>query len=1464
MTGSKPIPSSKGTVIFILTMFLLSSLSGLIILTDDAEGTDSRGDVMGEWENLEGGGWPESITPSNCQIMYREDNNELVVFNRENDDEWEVWSFYENNETWLKLTTHGPEPNASYSSGAYVADIDNEVAYFYGGYRSQGWTTYTWDKLNIFFFSNKTWVEIDVPSSLGGLYDSGMVYDEVTDSVWIFGGRDSDRAFQNDIFQYNLTDGWNSPTPVVKPSGRDRVLMTIDPDENNIYISLGRYRTQGWNSYYEHDLWKFNATDETWTEITDDIGIDTDSGGILLYRTGFDDIILTLGFDGNQYLNDTFIIDPEDGTYIQMNLTGGINGRDVIAWDLLSNGLSCIVFGDSEDRKDIWTLDLQNFDSNLRPGNLPWAGGSAFTGYDAEDGGKLMTLKRAGGSYWQLAYFSLPTKTWKTVDLDNTGAPSRSDGMASTYDHVNNDFYLYGGVWIENLGQGNYRYTHYDEFYKLDCDQGEWTTITENSLPGEIGRATLAFDEEKGHLYLFGGMVPFGDSNALWQYNISSNGWKPYSFTQQPNPRREHAVEFDQELDRMFIFGGRRNGTSTAEYDDLWSFDVNTERWQKMAEGEDKPTIQNNARISYNTHTNELLLMGDTDEELYLWRESNSWLGWMPQESETRPVEWSGHGQVYSPETRRHYAWAHDGTQVWEYNPILRTTAMLINLRDPKGNQLNAIPPNINKAFPSSGIYKAEITGTSDMPQSDLLGFHVNISGGADYINTTWMVSGGVTNVAGNESFIDVLENFSLEWPEAGEWILKVPFEVLFTGPNGGVFDLRVYPITNEAVSERSKRENLFKILSDLKVAGYQFSTPLQESVSDGDWLFGKTDLTVSGFKVSFTDDVSVSPDSGNLRVNMITSAGDSSYWDYILGEDGTITVPVNGVDREILHVWLNLTDMEGTLINSQLFSFKLDIDPPTAPSWIKIRADSRLDENTGIDDDNEVFLTWGTVFENGSGYKGMCYSIDHNDWPEVVNLSMEFPDPFNLGEGEHTVYIWAVDNTSRAGPVINSSIIIDTHMVIINEMTPDPMVQFNITQPTFTFSVNIIDELSGVDLETIQYQQSQPDRSLSDWMDLVITADDLNNVTFSLTLDLVPGIKNIFGIRATDLAGNPLKESMKYGVVYEPGLSTPQAGGLGPEDGQSTTGIIELSWNGNYINPLNLTYELNVEDPLGTVHVYDLSAVKYRFTPTYPGIYTWWVVSKADGLTNQTAKRTFVFSTDTLGSSLKNQPTATVGNDAAVEITISNPLDIELNFTLSLLNENGFTFKGDTSYNLSGGAQETIIIALGTVGKAAGTFNLKLNISDEYGRISFLDVQVKLEPEEDTGGQNEENDDGPPIFLFIIIGIILLIVIIVIVVLVMRRKKDEDIEEEEVEEEKEPSLDYDPTGVVANGGTGAKVNVPMAPGALENENELRKSGSNVMEISIPSKEENEVDEGEIEEEDAQQPPEEGEEVPEE
>jgi hypothetical protein len=197
------------------------------------------------------------------------------------------------------------------------------------------------------------------------------------------------------------------------------------------------------------------------------------------------------------------------------------------------------------------------------------------------------------------------------------------------------------------------------------------------------------------------------------------------------------------------------------------------------------------------------------------------------------------------------------------------------------------------------------------------------------------------------------------------------------------------------------------------------------------------------------------------------------------------------------------------------------------------------------------------------------------------------------------------------------------------------------------------------------------------------------------------------------------------------------------------------------------------------------------------------------------------------------------------------------VNYSISVADLKGFTLKGDTDQTIGILGDEAIILALGTSGLEPKQYSLEFQLVDEFGRSVDLNVNVKLDPLEDTNGTEEKEDDDLPIPLIIGGIAVVLLIIIVIVFLLMRKKTPVEEVEEEQEEEKPVSLDYDPTGVVAEGGTGAQVNVPMAPGTLEDEEELRRRGSNVMEITIPSKDDAEEPEQPSNQEEQEPPSEE-------
>ncbi len=1432
----------RGTTL-LLALLLLSTLA--LPLLPLSGGSDTSDDPtravgntpMGDWSQLPTGGWPSSISTSTCEIMYREAQRELVVFD-DNSGGYTVWSYFEDNSTWVRWTTTGTGPSNGFDYRAFNSNSDMDVAFFFGG--QSGWSVH--DKMNIFFYSNKTWIEFNPPASMGGRYGSDITYDQATDSFWIFGGRDGSWTRYSDIHQFNFTSGWNYPTPpATDPQGRDQGMTTITPDGTHIYMTLGRYQSGGGGSRYCTDVWDYNISANTWNELNDDIGVPTETGGILQYRADTNDLLLTMGSDGNTRLDNTYIINITTGNVNRVYLTGGIPARRISGWDLLSDGKTLVIFGNSDDSRDIWSIDTTTLVSDLMPGNPAWGGGTGFTGYDPEDGGKLMTLKYVGGNYWQLVYYSLESLTWEHMDVSTNNTPTYHDGMANAYDAVDNAFYLYGGVYWYEVSNDWYAY-HYDEFWKLDCDTGEWTQINEDGPPGERGRAVMVVDEVERNIYLHGGQIAGGASDSLFKYNMTGNVWTSIQPTIKPQGRREHSVEFDPVNNGFYMFGGKLNGSSTADLGDFWFFHTDTEVWEKLPTGEDEPTIQNWAGLSLNTDTNELMLFGDGNDEMFFWR--LEWLGWKIVDTPNTPGDWSGHGQAYSPQTKAHYAWARDGTEVWEFNPILRTPAIQIRLYDPDGNTSGSSAVEV---FPTIGRYELRVNGITDMPQSDLVGIFVSLKNGNEYFNVTWDDTDYTMDIDGHWDWLVIEPSWTqLTFKDEKTWEFILPMDFTFNMTHGDKIGATAMPITLAGYAEPAVRTNLMRLNSDLEVVGYDLWTTHQDNPQVGGWLFGGTNLNIRDLDVSFRGWPDIYPATGEFNITFKDEFGNSDDWVYENGEKGELSIPIVGGDGQWINIYLNLTNAQQGVMQTLKFTFRVDANPPGVVQFATLRADSFEDEQFNSDNDPNMFFTWGDIVETGSGLKGVCYSLDANLWPSDANLTTEFEQIYVGTEGAHTMYVWAVDKTNRFGPYVELSITIDTHQVYFTD--PNPVEKVNITYGSFVVSITINDEISGVDLNTIFYRASMPNKQLSDWTKYDVEGENASSIRVTLDLDLVPDMKNLVQFKARDMAFNDERSSDIFEIFYGPTLGTPASELTGPSNGFDVEKTVKLQWDGAYINPNNLTYELHIILPGGNEETFDVSGMEFSYDPKIPGNYEWFIVSKADGRSSISASGTFSFQPEFVGVDLPVVTEATIGYDVPLAISIENTLEVDVDITITLEVPRGFFIERGDLYELTAGEIRDGFLVLNSSGVEKGLRQVVINASDSYGRFKLITIQLNVKEEKIDGPVVEDEGNDIPIGLIIgvIVGIIILLVIIILVV--MKRRKPEEVEEEEEEDDlgKPIDLSYDPTGKVADGGSSVESAVPLAPGMINgNEAEMRSRGSNIIELKLPSQreEEEEIDE---------------------
>ena len=184
-----------------------------------------------------------------------------------------LYSYSVTDKTWTpysgpRSVYTGPSPWSRLSPAMAYSDQDRAFVMF-GGEGNAGMND-TW----AFDVETKTWVQMksngssSAPPARAQLQDS-MVYDSDRDLFVLFGGRCKDparctyNASMNDTWTYKLsTNTWTKLNPAVSPPPRIQHQMAYDPD-NRVTIVFGGVGPTG----IVNDLWAFDATANTWTQI---------------------------------------------------------------------------------------------------------------------------------------------------------------------------------------------------------------------------------------------------------------------------------------------------------------------------------------------------------------------------------------------------------------------------------------------------------------------------------------------------------------------------------------------------------------------------------------------------------------------------------------------------------------------------------------------------------------------------------------------------------------------------------------------------------------------------------------------------------------------------------------------------------------------------------------------------------------------------------------------------------------------------------------------------------------------------------------------------------------------------------------------------------------------------------------------------------------------------------------------
>ena len=462
--------------------------------------------------------------------------------------------------------------------------------------------------------------------------DGLIAYHHAENRVFIYGGGYASWSNQGGYWSYNARDDFfiydfdtmkwyaleKELRDISPATGRFGFASVVD-EANERFLIYG-----GWSGSMLNDLWEFDMSTLTWTDLTPGSGLIPPSFND---RRAYATMVLdTSGGGENLYLlfgmeDETTDRNPENKTdfyRIDMSTPGTLHVLNAGAGEgflpryhhsmcLDQAGRRIYVYGgiheeDDDDTylQDFWMYDIpsntwteltthpnmtmsigaQIFYRSSNQMVYLWGGRENYTGDDyLEENETLWIYDTSLGSWDRFDYHDV-----------GTDVPSGRMYYHNHYSSLSDRFYIFGGRHYYS-GWGGARSGRYSDLNYLDLPSKVWTQFPTLDNPSTNSGGIFAYEEDQGRLH-YVGPNSYYDNAYTYYWDLEEEKWygANYDEGEEDFPSRSEAgMAYDPGNKTVYVYGGYY--TTGSGYNrrywnraDMWKWEIETNTWTNIWE----------------------------------------------------------------------------------------------------------------------------------------------------------------------------------------------------------------------------------------------------------------------------------------------------------------------------------------------------------------------------------------------------------------------------------------------------------------------------------------------------------------------------------------------------------------------------------------------------------------------------------------------------------------------------------------------------------------------------------------------------------------------------------------------------------------------------------------------------------------------------------------------------------------